>query len=124
MKIARVFPRRTTATPDDTLAFTTPPPKELPDIDEVHISVTFTYDMDKAEQLAEAWLKVGVPVKRGGVAMGEPGGEFVPSMYLKHGYVITSRGCDNTCWFCSVPNFPQIKSRHSTSLLKYQQHIC
>jgi len=36
MNIARVFPRRTTATLDDVLAFTTPPPKDLPDIDEVH----------------------------------------------------------------------------------------
>lgn len=24
-------------------------------------------------------------------------------MYLKKGYVITSRGCPNRCWFCSVP---------------------
>ena len=31
MKIARVFPRRTKATPDDPLAFTGPPPKGLPD---------------------------------------------------------------------------------------------
>jgi hypothetical protein len=23
-------------------------------------------------------------------------------MYLKHGYTITSRGCPNHCWFCSV----------------------
>lgn len=23
-------------------------------------------------------------------------------MYLKHGYVITSRGCPNRCWFCQV----------------------
>ena len=52
MKIARVFPRRTVATPDDDLAFTTPPPKILPDIDEVNISVAFSYDMPKAERLA------------------------------------------------------------------------
>ena len=24
-------------------------------------------------------------------------------LYLKQGYVITSRGCPNRCWFCSVP---------------------
>lgn len=35
--------------------------------------------------------------------MGEPGGAFTPGMYLKSGYVITSRGCPNHCWFCSVP---------------------
>jgi len=103
LKIARVFPRRTTATPDDEFAFTTPPPKILPDIDEVHISVTFTYDMEKAEQLAEAWYKTGLPVKLGGPAFNEPGGEFVPGHYLKQGYVITSRGCPNRCTHCSVP---------------------
>jgi len=103
LKIARVFPRRTTATPDDALAFTTPPPKTLPDIDTVHISVTFSYDMAKAEQLAEAWHKTGLPVLMGGAAFNEPGGEFVPGRYLKNGYIITSRGCPNRCSFCSVP---------------------
>ncbi|WP_235375064.1 MULTISPECIES: hypothetical protein [Sanguibacteroides] len=24
-------------------------------------------------------------------------------MYMKKGYVITSRGCPNRCWFCAVP---------------------
>ena len=104
MKIARVFPRRTKATPDDPLAFTGPPPRGgLPDIEEVHVSVTFTYDMEKACQLAEQWMKLGVPVHMGGPAFNMPGGDFVPGMYLKKGYVITSRGCPNRCWFCSVP---------------------
>ena len=103
MQIARVFPRRTKATPDDALAFTGPPPKELPDIDEIHVSVTFSYDMNKAEQLAEAWRPVGVPVKMGGPAFNLPGGDFEPGLYLKRGYLITSRGCDNACWYCSVP---------------------
>lgn len=103
MRIARVFPRRTSATPDDALAFTGPPPKVTPDVDEIHISVTFTYDMDKAEQLAEAWVKTGLPVKLGGPALGEPGGDFTPGLYLRRGYVLTSRGCPNSCWFCSVP---------------------
>lgn len=103
MKIARVFPRRTNATPDDALAFTTPPPKVLPNIDEVHVSVAFTYDIPKAEQLAEAWQKTGLPVKMGGPAFNEVGGDFIPGLYMKKGYVITSRGCPNRCWFCSVP---------------------
>lgn len=104
MKIARVFPRRTKATPDDALAFTTPPPLlTLPEIDEVHISVAFTYDMEQAEWLALQWEAAGVPVKMGGPAFNAPGGPFVPGMYLKKGYVITSRGCPNRCWFCSVP---------------------
>jgi hypothetical protein len=103
LRIARVFPRRTKATPDDALSFTAPPPKELPDIDEVHVSVAFTYDMPKAETLAEAWARTGLPVKLGGPAFNQPGGDFVPGLYLKHGYVITSRGCNRGCWFCSVP---------------------
>jgi len=103
-KIARVFPRRTKATPDDALAFTGPPPgKGLPEIDEVHVSVAFSYDMDKAHTLARQWERLGVPVQMGGPAFNEPGGAFVPGMYLKKGYVITSRGCPNRCWFCSVP---------------------
>ena len=103
MRIARIFPRRTAATPDDALAFTGPPPKTLPDIDEIHVSVTFTYDLPKAEALAEAWARTGLPVKLGGPAFNRPGGDFIPGLYLKHGYVITSRGCPRSCWFCSVP---------------------
>ena len=37
MTIARVFPRKTKATPDDALAFTGPPPKGIDGIDEVCI---------------------------------------------------------------------------------------
>lgn len=72
-------------------------------IDEVHISVAFTYDRARAEYLAKEWEITGVPVKIGGPAYNEPGGEFVPGRYLKYGYTITSRGCPNHCWFCSVP---------------------
>lgn len=100
-KIARVFPRKTKASPDDDLAFFGPPPLlVLPEIDEVHISVSFTYDMKKAEDLALQWEMVGVPVKVGGPAYDDPGDEFIPGMYLKKGYTITSRGCNNNCWFC------------------------
>ncbi|MDL2257565.1 hypothetical protein LJC42_00200 [Eubacteriales bacterium OttesenSCG-928-K08] len=111
-KIARVFPRRTNATPDDALTFTTPPPRLiLPEIDEVHVSVAFTYDILHAEWLARQWDAVGVIVKMGGPAYNEPGGDFVPGMYLKYGYVITSRGCPNRCWFCSVPKREGYKLR-------------
>lgn len=102
--IVRVFPRRTSATPDDPLAFTGPPPKGgVRGADEIHISVAFTYDMEKAERLAEQWSSIGLPVRLGGPAFNTPGGEFVPGRYLKYGYVITSRGCPNRCWFCAVP---------------------
>lgn len=102
--VIRVFPRRTKATPSDEYAFVGYPPLWWPEADEVHISVTFTWDIPQAQKLADAWSAVtGLPTKIGGPAMGEPGGEFIPGMYLKDGYVITSRGCPNHCWFCSVP---------------------
>jgi hypothetical protein len=101
--IARVFPRQTNASPDDGLAFFDAPPRRLPPLDEVHVSVTFSYDMERAEKLAEAWTKTGAPVRMGGPAFNEPGGDFVPGRYLRKGYVITSRGCNNRCWFCQVP---------------------
>lgn len=101
-RIARIFPRKTAATPDDDLVFfDIPPLLGLPEIDEVHISVCFTWDRKKAESLAYQWEAVGVPVKIGGPAYDDPAeGEFYPGMYLKKGYVITSRGCNNKCWFC------------------------
>jgi len=121
--IIRVFPRRTNATPNDSLAFVgLPPPdttkyKQLtlenynspaPDwrnCKEVHVSVAFTFDIPKPEQLAEGWHKAGFTVKLGGPAFNTPSGDFVAGMYLKQGYTITSRGCNNKCWFCKVPNF-------------------
>ena len=104
MKIARVFPRKTNASPLDELAFFGPPPMLfLHDIDEVHISVAFTWDLQRAEELEQQWMQAGVPVKMGGPALDDPcNGEFVPGRYLREGYVITSRGCNNRCWFCSA----------------------
>lgn len=120
MKIVRVFPRKTKASPDDELAFFGPPPFNM-EADEVHISVAFTADKPKAEWLAEQWQHVA-PVKIGGVAYEDEtyykthSVEFVPGMYIKPGYTFTSRGCPRRCWFCSVwkrlptstaiPNFP------------------
>ena len=101
-RIARVFPRRTNASPTDPLAFFDAPGLFPVEADEVHVSVTFTYDIPAAERLAKAWERIA-PVKMGGPALGAAGGDFTPGMYLKRGYVITSRGCPNHCWFCAVP---------------------
>jgi hypothetical protein len=101
MKVGRVFPRRTKASPIDELAFFDDPGLFPPKVDEVHISVTFTYDLPRAEKLACAWQHIA-PIKIGGPATGMPGGEFIPGRYLREGYTITSRGCPNRCWFCSV----------------------
>ena len=100
MRLIRVFPRRTRATPTDPLAYIGPPDL-FAEADEVHVSVTFSWDLPAAERLAKAWEKVA-PVKLGGPATGMSGGEFVPGRYLRAGYTITSRGCPNRCWFCGV----------------------
>ena len=105
MNIARVFPRKTNMSPTDPLAFFGPPTIEAMamDIDEVHISVTFTWDLEKAEELYEAWQILGVPVLVGGPAFDDRMGDFTPGVYTKPGAVFTSRGCNKECWFCSVP---------------------
>lgn len=56
MNIARVFPRKTNMSPTDELAFFGLPTVEnlAMEIDEVHISVTFSWDLEKSEELYEA----------------------------------------------------------------------
>jgi len=102
MKILRVFPRRTNATPDDELVRVGSPSLFKQDCDEVHISVAFTWDLPEANRLRDEYEAQGYTVKIGGPATGMRGEDFTPGMYLKPGYVITSRGCPNRCWFCSV----------------------
>jgi len=101
MKIMRVFPRKTSATPTDELAIVNRAPVASDECDEVHISVTFTWDIPLAESLYIDWSWVA-PTKIGGPAFKDPGEDFVPGKYVKEGYVITSRGCPNNCWFCSA----------------------
>jgi len=100
-RIIRVFPRRTRATPCDGLVVVGRGPDLFDVADAVHVSVAFEWDLPFAEKLARAWEYVA-PVSVGGPATGQRGGAFTPGMYLREGYVITSRGCRNRCWFCSV----------------------
>lgn len=100
-RIIRVFPRRTRATPIDELAIIARGPELFDSADEIHVSVSFTWDLPFAEKLAEAWKQVA-PVRIGGPATGERSESFEPGMYVRHGYTVTSRGCPNKCWFCSV----------------------
>lgn len=102
--IARVFPRRTSATPDDELAFVGDPPANVHDlgITQVLISVVFTWDKPEAERLYWMWSKVAMTLV-GGPAYGSPALDFMPGRFTKQGIVITSRGCPNNCWFCRVP---------------------
>lgn len=75
---------------------------------EIHISVAFTWDIEKANWLKEQWEMIA-PVKIGGPAIdGEPTNGFVSGMYLKKGITITSRGCPNRCPWCFV-NSPLIE---------------
>ncbi len=100
--VARVFPRKTNATPTDLYSFCSEPGWFIPDdITEVHISVTFTWDLPRAVFLARAWKHIA-SVTIGGPGTGMRGEDFTAGRYLKPGYVITSRGCPNRCWFCSV----------------------
>ncbi len=100
--IARVFPRMTNATPTDPLSFVGYPGLFPPEVDAVHVSCAFTWDLPLAEELAAAWEHVA-PTQLGGPATDARGDEFEPGMYLKPGYTITSRGCPNKCGFCYVP---------------------
>jgi hypothetical protein len=101
--IARVFPTRTNASPVDCHAYFGPPGlfESAVGYTEVHISVLFTWMLPLAEELKRQWERIA-PVFIGGPATGMRGEQFEPGRYLKPGYVITSRGCPNKCWFCSV----------------------
>jgi hypothetical protein len=104
-KIARVFPIKSVYAPIDEHVFFGPPGllQLNSDYDEVHVSCVFTWDKRRAEILARVWRRVCSNTKLGGPAYDDPGGEFVPGRYVKHGIVITSRGCCRKCDFCFVP---------------------
>ena len=102
MKVARVFPTKTSMCPDDPDVYFGLPDLFTPKYDEVHISVTFTWDIKKAERLKNEWDRKGT-VRIGGCAYGDRGANFVSGFYLRKGITITSRGCPNNCGFCFVP---------------------
>ena len=104
-RIVRVFPRHTSYTPTDPLVFVGDPPLALwrPEADEVHVSVTFTWDVEEGYRLAEAWGQYYSIVKVGGPALGSECNEFAPGLYVKPGVTFTTRGCDNQCPWCLVP---------------------
>jgi hypothetical protein len=85
------------------MAFVGDPPLFLPDVDEVHVSCTFTWDKPEAERLARSWASHGYKVLLGGPAYDAPAGDFTPGMYVNTGMTITSRGCVRRCPFCFVP---------------------
>jgi len=102
MRIIRVFPRRTAFTPTDDYAFVGDPPMLRPEAEEVHVSCVFTWDIPRAKRLAEAWGQY-YHVETGGPAFGTPCNGFSPGLYVKGGVTFTSRGCNNRCPWCLVP---------------------
>jgi len=91
-------------TPKDRLAFVGNPPLFRPqNIDEVHVSVTFTWDVKEGERLAEAWALYYPRVLLGGPVYGLQGDDFVPGRYVKEGVTFTTRGCNRKCPWCLVP---------------------
>ncbi len=103
-RILRVFARKTNLTPVDDLAFYDVPGLFIPEHDEVHVVVTFTWDIERGKWLRDCWQDAtDKPVLIGGAASDDPcTGDFVPGLYLKHGVTITSRGCVNACPWCLV----------------------
>jgi hypothetical protein len=68
------------------------------------MSVVFTYDKPKAEDMAQAWREWGWTINIGGPAYDDPGGEFIPGKYTKAGVTITHRGCIRDCSWCYIPD--------------------
>ncbi len=105
VSIARVFPTKTSMCPDDEHCYFGEPSDSTPMYDEVHVSVTFTWNIKKGWDLVDKWKSKARLVKIGGPAInGESTQPFVPGMYLKKGVTISSRGCPNKCSFCLVKN--------------------
>jgi len=106
--IIRVFPRRTSMTPRDPFAFVGEPPLPQfrpPTSYPVHVSVTFTWDIEKGYHLRDAWHSVGYKYpKLGGPAFNDsPINGHYQSKYLKDNVFITSTGCNCNCPWCLVP---------------------
>lgn len=105
----RVFPRATHLTPPiDGWVFVGAPPLFRPPSDrviDVSVSCCFTWDLEKARELAAAWGQYYPEVKIGGPAIAPPDGEFVPGRYIRRGVTFTSRGCNKQCPWCLVPKW-------------------
>jgi len=105
MKILRVFVNKTSQTPIDEYATIGFPSLFLPkNIDEVHISTIFSWDIEKALRLKRNYELYYPKVLVGGPAFanGEYDPQFTPGMYVKKGITITTRGCNFKCPFCLV----------------------
>jgi|26BtaG_2_1085354.scaffolds.fasta_scaffold04862_2 radical SAM superfamily enzyme YgiQ (UPF0313 family) len=131
MRIAKVFPIKTSMSPIDKDSYFGLPTLFMPKYDEVHISVAFTWYRDRANWLKKQWEHIA-PVKIGGPAIdGEPETPMKAGMYLRQGVTITSRGCPNSCSFCLVKknllswiNSQEVISFKTTTFSLVQRIIC
>lgn len=89
-------------TPTDSMAFVGDPPLWRPEADRVDVSCTFTWDIEEAYRLRDAWAQHYDVVRIGGPAIDGEGHEFEPGMYVRHGVTITHRGCIRSCPWCLV----------------------
>jgi len=106
MKILRVFVRKTSQTPiDDYVRIGIPDLFRPKDVDEVHISALFTWDIEEALKLQKDYLQYYPKVLVGGPAFANDSYDqnFYPGRYVKKGITITTRGCNNNCPWCLVP---------------------
>lgn len=109
MKILRVFLRRTSQTPNDNLVQIGEPDFFTPkDVDEIHISVLFTWDRQEALRLQKIyklfWPHIKSDIKVGGPAFPKTvKPEFIAGRYTKRGITRTTRGCNFCCPWCLVP---------------------
>lgn len=110
-KILRVFPHRTSYTPDEKDPYVfiadglcqVPALSLFPAFDEIHISCVFTWDREFCQKLQ--WQFRGFtkkPVRLGGPAYKSYTPNFTPGLYVKEGITFTSRGCNNNCPWCMV----------------------
>jgi len=105
MKILRVFIRKTSQTPDDDYVRIGMPDLFMPkDVDEVHISTIFSWDIEKALRLKRNYEQYYPKVLAGGPAFadGNYDPQFTSGRYVKKGITITTRGCNFNCPFCLV----------------------
>ncbi|MBA7533865.1 hypothetical protein ES705_26111 [subsurface metagenome] len=106
LKILRVFIRRTSQTPiDDYVKIGMPDLFRPEEVEEVHISVLFTWDIEEGFELQKNYLQHYTKVLIGGPAFVNNSYKprFYPGRYVKKGIIITTRGCNNNCPWCLVP---------------------
>ncbi len=68
------------------------------------MSVTFSWDIERAYHLVAMLENYYPVVKIGGPAIPGPFWAFTPGEYVKAGVTFTSRGCQNRCPWCLVPS--------------------